>query len=101
MDYEKIFNIVTIFIVFILSVTIIICFFRGRSYRRGSDRTDERDSRIQKGFDESKRTSGELAESVKSAGNHLDRAESILQGAIDRSRKEKESVQDSNDSNRK
>lgn len=101
MNYEKVFNIITIFIVLALSVTIIICFFRGGSYRRGSDRADERDSRIQEGFDESKRTSGELAESVKSAGSHLDRAESILQRAIDRSRKEKEPVQDSNDNNRK
>ena len=100
MDYEKIFNIITTFIVFVLSVTVIICFFRGRTYRRGSNRVEERDSRIQEGFDESKRTSGELAESVESAGSHLDRAESILQGAINRSRKEKESVQDGNDSNK-
>lgn len=101
MNYEKVFNVITIFIVLALSVTVIICFFRGYSYRRRSDRVDERDSRIQEGFDESKRTSGELAESVESAGSHLDRAESILQEAIDRSRKEKESLQDSNNSNRK
>ena len=100
MNYEKIFNFITIFIVFVLFVTVVICFFRGCSYRRRSSRADERDSRIQEGFDESKRTSGKLAESVESAGSHLDRAESILQGAIDRSRKEKESVQDSNNSNK-
>ena len=101
MDYEKIFNVITIFIVLVLSVTVIICFFRGCSDRRRSKGTDDGDKRIQEGFNESKRTSGELAESVESAGSHLDRAESILQGAIDRSRKEKESVQDSSDSNRK
>ena len=100
MNYEKIFNFITIFIVLVLFVTVVVCFFRGCSYRRRSSRADERDSRIQEGFDESKRTSGKLAESVKSAGSHLDRAESILQGAIDRSRKEKESVQDSNNSNK-
>lgn len=100
MDYEKVFNVIAFIIAIILMLIITVCFFRGCSYRRRSDRVDERDSRIQEGFNESKRTSGELAESVESAGSHLDRAESILQGAIDRSRKEKESVQDSNDSNK-
>lgn len=101
MDYEKVFNVIAFIVAIILMLLVTVCFFRGRSYRRRSDRVGERDSRIQEGFDESKRTSGELAESVESAGSHLDRAESILQGAIDRSRKEKESVQDSNNSNRK
>ena len=101
MGYEKIFNFITIFIVFVLSVTVIICFFRGCSDRRRSKGTDDGDKRIQEGFNESKRTSGELADSFESAGSHLERAELILQVAIDRRRKEKESVHDSNNSNRK
>lgn len=99
MDYEKVFNVIAFIIALILMFIITVCFFRGCSDRRRSKGTDDGDKRIQEGFDESKRTSGELAESVESAGSHLDRAESILQGAIDRSREKEESLSDSNNSN--
>lgn len=100
MDYEKISNVITFTIAFVFIFVIAICIFRSGTYGRRSNSLDERDSRIREGFNDSKRESGELAETIDSAGSHISRAKSILQRAISRSRKEKESVQDSNDSDK-
>lgn len=58
------------------------CKRRSETDRRRSDGNAERDARIQKGI-------GDCSDGVSRAESHIDRAESILREAIDRSKQEK------------
>ena len=53
---------------------------RSNSNRRGINRDNERDSRIEKGFEES-------SDTIRRCEEHLQRAEGILREAINRSKK--------------
>lgn len=54
---------------------------RGKADGRGSDGTDERDSRIEERIDSA-------GDAIARCEEHLQRAEELLRGAVERSRKE-------------
>ena len=103
---KSIFSVIGAFLSIILFTILLFVLRRGKADRRGSERADERDTRIQDGIGECKERADRIEERIEraesSAGRceeHLQRAEDILREAIRRSREERERSKDLIDNN--
>lgn len=66
---------------------IVTLFLRGRSDGRGSGGNASGDGRVEEGLGELKEEIGRLREETERAEGHIGRAEEILRGAVERSKK--------------
>ena len=99
---KNIFSIIGAFLSVILFTVLLFVLRRGKTDRRGSESSDDRDTRIQDGIGECEERADRIEERIEraesSAGRceeHLQRAEDILREAIRRSREEREGSKNS------